>query len=321
MKKKYTWIRQITRVLMTLMLTIAVSVPVMAEPKAVDVDTQLSNMYTVTVASGYLALRTEKAYRDANEIGQLYTGESVELVDASDSTYWYVYSSKHDKYGYVNRKYLANSSYECTVIVRIGYLALRNAKAYKSSNEIAKLYSGDIVQIADTSDDTYWLVYAPDFDKGGYVNKDYLVDRNPVIRKTVKVTSGYLALRSEMAYDDANEIGRLNTGDIVQIADSSDSTYWKVYSERLGKYGYVNKDYLVSSSTVYACESRAVKVDKGYLALRNAKTNISLLFCCQIYTDICKVTLCMIAACTASDIFTADYSVTITNNHQRCLRI
>lgn len=42
MKKKYTWIRQITRVLMTLMLTIAVSVPVMAEPKAVDVDTQLS---------------------------------------------------------------------------------------------------------------------------------------------------------------------------------------------------------------------------------------------------------------------------------------
>ena len=65
-----------------------------------------------------------------------------------------------------------------------------------------------------------------------------------MIGKTVKVTSGYLALRSEMAYDDANEIGRLNTGDIVQIADSSDSTYWKVYSERLGKYGYVNKNYL-----------------------------------------------------------------------------
>ena len=106
MKKKYTWIRQITRVLLTLMLTIAVSVPVMAEPKAVDVDTQLSNMYTVTVASGYLALRTEKAYRDANEIGQLYTGESVELVDASDSTYWYVYVPKLGKEGYVDKNYL-----------------------------------------------------------------------------------------------------------------------------------------------------------------------------------------------------------------------
>ena len=174
MKKKYTWIRQITRVLMTLMLTIAVSVPVMAEPKAVDVDTQLSNMYTVTVASGYLALRTEKAYRDANEIGQLYTGESVELVDASDSTYWYVYSSKHDKYGYVNRKYLANSSYECTVSVQSGYLALRNAKAYDDANEIGQLNTGDTVQVQDSSGSTYWYVYSSRLGKSGYVNKNYL---------------------------------------------------------------------------------------------------------------------------------------------------
>lgn len=106
MKKKYTWIRQITRVLMTLMLTIAVSVPVMAEPKAVDVDTQLSNMYTVTVASGYLALRTEKAYRDANEIGRLNTGDIVQIADSSDSTYWKVYSERLGKYGYVNKNYL-----------------------------------------------------------------------------------------------------------------------------------------------------------------------------------------------------------------------
>ena len=68
MKKNHTWIRQITRVLLTLTLTLAVSVPVMAEPKAVDVGTQLSNMYTVTVASGYLALRTEKAYRDRSAL-------------------------------------------------------------------------------------------------------------------------------------------------------------------------------------------------------------------------------------------------------------
>ena len=142
----------------------------------------------------------------------------------------------------VQTSWAAGTSY--TVTVAEGYLALRNAKAYDDRNEIGKLYTGDTVQVADSSDSSYWLVYAPGLGKGGYVNKDYLVDTVSVIRKTVKVTSGYLALRSEMAYDDENEIGRLNTGDIVQIADSSDSTYWRVYSERLGKFGYVNKNYL-----------------------------------------------------------------------------
>ena len=117
-------------------------------------------------------------------------------------------------------------------------------KMYGCAPGRADVYKRQTVQIADSSDSSYWLVYAPGLGKGGYVNKDYLVDAVSVIRKTVKVTSGYLALRSEMAYDDENEIGRLNTGDIVQIADSSDSTYWSVYSERLGKFGYVNKNYL-----------------------------------------------------------------------------
>ena len=152
---------------------------------------------------------------------------------------------KHDKYGYVNRKYLANSSYECTCqcaewIPGTSYMQKLLNHLMRSRNCIPEILSRSQIPAMIL---TGWYMH-PDFDKGGYVNKDYLVDRNPVIRKTVKVTSGYLALRSEMAYDDANEIGRLNTGDIVQIADSSDSTYWKVYSERLGKYGYVNKNYL-----------------------------------------------------------------------------
>ena len=56
---------------------------------------------------------------------------------------------------------------------------------------------------------------------------------------TVKVKSGYLALRNTAAYNDSNEIGRLNTGDTVLVKDSSDSTYWYVYSQKLDKTGYV----------------------------------------------------------------------------------
>ena len=40
-----------------------------------------------------------------------------------------------------------------------------------AKNEVGKLYTGDTVQIANTNDDTYWLVYAPGLGKGGYVNK------------------------------------------------------------------------------------------------------------------------------------------------------
>ena len=115
------------------------------------------NTYSVAVASGYLALRNAKAYDDKNEIGKLYTGDTVDVTDSSGSTYWYVYASRLKKSGYVNRRYLANSSSERYVSVKSGYLALRNAKAFKSSNEVAELYTGDKVQIADSSDSTYWL--------------------------------------------------------------------------------------------------------------------------------------------------------------------
>ena len=61
---------------------------------------------TVSVAKGYLALRTAKAYDENNEIGELYSGDTVQVQDTSDSTYWYVYSPKLNKSGYVNKNYL-----------------------------------------------------------------------------------------------------------------------------------------------------------------------------------------------------------------------
>jgi hypothetical protein len=214
-----------------------------------------ANTYTVKVDKNYLALRSAKAYDSRNEIGSLYSGDTVEVSDYSDSTYWYVYSSKLGKSGYVNKSYLIFSGITVntySVKVSKGYLALRSAKAYDSRNEIGELYTGDTVEVSDYSDSTYWYVYSYKLDKYGYVNKEYLVYAGgsstasaiSYPAKTVKVSNGYLALRSAKAYDSQNEIGQLNTGDTVQIIDSSDSQYWYVYSSRLGKYGYVNKDYL-----------------------------------------------------------------------------
>ena len=209
--------------------------------------------YTVSVAKGYLALRTAKAYDSRNEIGELYSGDTVQVQDTSDSTYWYVYSPKLNKSGYVNRNYLVGGTVSTggasyTVSVAKGYLALRTAKAHDSSNEIGELYSGDTVQVQDTSDNTYWYVYSPKLNKSGYVNRNYLIGAGSsspsVVTKTVSVAKGYLALRTAKAYDENNEIGELYSGDTVQVQDTSDSTYWYVYSPKLNKSGYVNKNYL-----------------------------------------------------------------------------
>ena len=64
----------------------------------------------------------------------------------------------------------------------------------------------------------------------------------------VQVEKNYLALRSEPALERENEIGKLYTGYIVAVLDTSDPQYWMVYSWDLLKYGYVNKDYLVENS-------------------------------------------------------------------------
>ena len=245
-----------------------------------------NDTYTVKVDSGYLALRTAKAFDSRNEIGKLWTGDTVQVMDYSDSQYWYVYAPTLGKYGYVNKDYLRGTgspSYQgtasgnYTVKVDSGYLALRTAKAYDSRNEIGKLWTGDTVQVIDSSDYQYWYVYAPTLGKYGYVNKDYLIGSGSYNSGSsssgnygVSVQSGYLALRSAKAYSSANEIGRLWNGDTVQVIDSSDYQYWYVYAPTLGKYGYVNKDYIYplgSPSPNYS----TVYVDSGYLALRSAK--------------------------------------------------
>ena len=251
--------------------------------------TSSSGSYTVSVAKGYLALRSAKAYDSSNEIGQLYSGDTVTVSDSSDPQYWYVYSPRLNLSGYVNKDYLyysgdtdasaqSSSGDSRTVSVAKGYLALRSAKAYDSSNEIGQLYSGDTVTVSDSSDPQYWYVYSPKLNLSGYVNKDYLYYSGDTAAsaqsssgdsRTVSIAKGYLALRSAKAYDSSNEIGQLYSGDTVQLIDTSDSQYWYVYSQKLGKNGYVNKDYLIGGTTTYA--TRTVSVATGYLALRSAK--------------------------------------------------
>ena len=62
----------------------------------------------------------------------------------------------------------------------------------------------------------------------------------------VRIQPGYLVFRNGKSYDSQNEIGELYTGDLVVECptDTDESTYKYVYSLKLRKYGYVNRNYL-----------------------------------------------------------------------------
>ena len=61
---------------------------------------------TVSVASGYLALRNAPSYDASNEFGKLYSGDTVQVVGAAIGSYVQVYSAKYGAYGWVNAGFL-----------------------------------------------------------------------------------------------------------------------------------------------------------------------------------------------------------------------
>ena len=62
---------------------------------------------TVSVASGYLALRNDATYDRSNEIGQLHTGDQVEIQGSGAAgSYVFVYSPKYGCNGWVNAGFL-----------------------------------------------------------------------------------------------------------------------------------------------------------------------------------------------------------------------
>ncbi len=234
---------------------------------------------------------------DHKELQKVDKGASVTVLAKTSGDYWYVNLTGSKTYGYIkcmdltstkpsndssskaasskaanssnNKPAAQNNSYYTGPAsaptdfqtyyakVNTGYLAIRSAKAFDSSNEIGRMYTGDSVYVVDKSTGTYWYCYSPTAGVYGYVNSDYLVSSYPggyttpdYSVWTVKVNTGYLALRTAPSFNSANEIGKLYTGNTVYVYSYSyanfTDTYWYVYSPSLGMWGYVNSNYIYS---------------------------------------------------------------------------
>jgi hypothetical protein len=238
-----------------------------------------SDSYYVTGTKNYLALRYEPSYNQANEKARLYNGDVVVFVNSGNGTYWYVASLKG--YGYVNKNYLkpvstGSSKNTLTVQGTNNYLALRSAQKYDSSNEIGKLKNGQTVTLIRKDSSGYWLVYAPSAGKFGFVNADYLSkpQGTPNDMFVAVGMNNYLALRTSMSYNSENEIGKIHFGEPVEYIAPGNSEYCYVYAPTLGKYGYVNRDYLLkvaNGSDKITYTLYTVKGVDNYLALRTAR--------------------------------------------------
>ena len=199
---------------------------------------------------------------DSRTLGFLLKEDTVTVLAKPSGSYWYVYSDTARNYGYVQAACLSLDMEEERIIgvgsapdVRTmlyyvdsndGFLSLR-AEPTIYSTELGRIKTGEEVWVIDTLDSPFWYVYAPTLGQYGYVHSDYLsTQRGEVVDGevwTVRVPTGYLALRTAKAYDYSNEIGELYTGDIVRVIEK-EGTYWWVYAPSLDLYGYVNSDYL-----------------------------------------------------------------------------
>ncbi len=204
----------------------------------------------------------------SSEVSRVFEDDAVTVIARPDGKYWYVCAN--NIFGYAEKEYLTKEPPDdedrtdslyigagtpptdyvdvAWVNVQKNYLALRSEQSSNASNIIGKMYNGSYVCVIRT-EGTYWYVYAPSLGQYGYTDSNYLSWSNPqntqtAVYKTVRVQKGYLALRTAKAYDSANEIGKLYTGDVVEVLDTSDDNYWYVYAPSLDMHGYVNASYL-----------------------------------------------------------------------------
>ena len=123
------------------------------------------------------------------------------------------------------------------------FLALRSRPEYNDSNIKKKLYNGQKVKIKGPWKGKYVKVYSYTRKKTGYVDGTYLMSKKGKVKKVRKVKN-YLALRTSAEYDDGNIIGKMYNGDKVRVIGNKKGKYVWVYSFKLKRSGYVNKNYI-----------------------------------------------------------------------------
>ena len=178
---------------------------------------------TATAFAGTQYVQTTMNFRSgasktASSIGSIPEGAKVEFINKKNDWDLVRYNGKT---GYIHAGNLADS------------YVVKKAPAIKTST-VTKTNTAaqDYVKATKNFYDTTWTKTAQSLtDSVG-------------TWKTVSVSGGYLALRGDFTYDDANELGKLYNGDVVEIQGGCEGSYVFVYSPKLNTIGWVNAGFL-----------------------------------------------------------------------------
>ena len=178
---------------------------------------------TVTAFAGTQYVQTTMNFRSgasktASSIGSIPEGAKVEFINKKNDWDLVRYNGKT---GYSHAGNLADS------------YVVKKAPVIKTSTVTkTNTASQDYVKATKNFYDTTWAKTAQSMtDSVG-------------TWKTVSVSGGYLALRGDFTYDDANELGKLYNGDVVEIQGGCEGSYVFVYSPKLDTIGWVNAGFL-----------------------------------------------------------------------------
>lgn len=131
-----------------------------------------------------------------------------------------------------------------------GYCYLYSKASSSSGKNLGRHDNGEIVKVI--SHDGSWYRVVCSNGKVGYIH-DYvltsLADTQNRERYWIYSTDpyGYCYLYDKPSSSKGKNLGRYENGEYVQIVDwYADENYAKVFCERTGKYGYINKKNLMS---------------------------------------------------------------------------
>jgi len=190
----------------------------------------LAEDYTeVTTGEKYYIKDDETAvYNSEKQISfMLDRNDTVSLIAKVRDGFWYI-CDKKGNYGYVDMNCLSTEKVK------------KNKNSESKNSDVETAASDGDSDSANGNTDSSSPREDRIFGYGDPPQSDYTV-------YYVAVVKNFLALRTERLYSADNIIGKIYNGEKVYVIDQTDDEYWYVYSETLGMYGYVNRDYLKKS--------------------------------------------------------------------------